>query len=273
MAARDVSIAELIRTADAGDPTAASALFAALYGELHAIAERQLRHGGSELTLGTTTLLHEAYLNIAQREGVQFASREHFLGYAARAMRGLMIDYVRRRRAKKRGGEFHITSAGTPASPEGDEPGMVSADSLERLSAALDVLTGQRARPGAAGRPPFLRWIHLRRAGSAPRRLGAYGPPTMAERPAPAPPDEAGRLADRRASPPSRPLRPTAQRSAASRGNSGYRTCLTAFLTPGCAARPSLASSSPRTQPRRSRRAPGPSMALPGRAGSENGPG
>jgi RNA polymerase sigma factor (TIGR02999 family) len=142
MAARDVSIAELIRTADAGDPTAASALFAALYGELHAIAERQLRHGGSELTLGTTTLLHEAYLNIAQREGVQFASREHFLGYADRAMRGLMIDYVRRRRAKKRGGEFHITSAGTPASPEGDEPGMVSADSLERLSAALDVLTG-----------------------------------------------------------------------------------------------------------------------------------
>ncbi len=141
MAARDVSIAELIRTADAGDPTAASALFAALYGELHAIAERQLRHGGSELTLGTTTLLHEAYLNIAQREGVQFASREHFLGYAARAMRGLMIDYVRRRRAKKRGGEFHITSAGTPSSPEGDEPDEVSADSLERLSAALDTLT------------------------------------------------------------------------------------------------------------------------------------
>ena len=141
MGAHEVSIAELIRTADAGDATAASALFAALYGELHAIAERQLRHGGTELTLGTTTLLHEAYLNIAQREGVQFASREHFLGYAARAMRGLMIDYVRRRRAKKRGGEFHITSAGTPANPEAEEPGEVSSDSLERLSAALDILT------------------------------------------------------------------------------------------------------------------------------------
>ena len=137
----DAPIGQLIRTAEAGDEPAAAQLFAVLYRELHAIAERQLRHGGSELTLGTTTLLHEAYLNIAQREGVQFASREHFLGYAARAMRGLMIDYVRRRRAKKRGGEFHITSAGTPASPEGDELGMVSADSLERLSAALDVLT------------------------------------------------------------------------------------------------------------------------------------
>ena len=88
MAARDVSIAELIRTADGGDSAAASALFAALYAELHGIAERQLRHGGAELTLGTTTLLHEAYLNIAQREGVQFASREHFLGYAARPCAG-----------------------------------------------------------------------------------------------------------------------------------------------------------------------------------------
>ena len=109
--AADVSIGDLIRTAERGDPAAAGALFAALYGELHAIAERQLRRGGPELTLGTTTLLHEAYLNIAEREGVAFASRAHFLGYAARAMRGLTIDYVRRRQAKKRGGEFQITAS------------------------------------------------------------------------------------------------------------------------------------------------------------------
>ena len=69
MASADASIGELIRTAAAGDSAAASTLFAALYQELHAIAERQLRHGGDELTLGTTTLLHEAYLNIADREG------------------------------------------------------------------------------------------------------------------------------------------------------------------------------------------------------------
>jgi RNA polymerase sigma factor (TIGR02999 family) len=128
-------IGELIRTAEGGDPAAASALFAALYQELHAIAERQLRRGGAELTLGTTTLLHEAYLNIAQREGVQFVSRAHFLGYAARAMRGLTIDYVRRRRAKKRGGEFHITSSGAEIAP-----GDGSVEHLERLSAALDGL-------------------------------------------------------------------------------------------------------------------------------------
>ena len=135
MAATDPKIGELIRTAEEGDPAAASILFAALYQQLHSIAERQLRRGGDELTLGTTTLLHEAYLNIAEREGVQFASRAHFLGYAARAMRGLTIDYVRRRRAKKRGGEFHLTSLGEEAAGNGD-----AAEPLERLGEALEKL-------------------------------------------------------------------------------------------------------------------------------------
>jgi len=129
------SIGDLIRTAGAGDQQAAAELFAALYNELHAIAERQLRAGGSQLTLGTTTLLHETYLDIAEREGVHFASRGHFLGYAARVMRGLTIDYVRRRRAKKRGGEFHITLSGGEEG-SGEEPAVP----LEQVSAALDTL-------------------------------------------------------------------------------------------------------------------------------------
>jgi RNA polymerase sigma factor (TIGR02999 family) len=134
MPTSDAPIGDLITRADDGDRDAAAALFAALYGELHAIAERHFRRGGAQLTLGTTTLLHEAYLNIAEREGVQFASRAHFLSHAARAMRGLTIDYVRRRRAKKRGGEFHITATGEGTS--GEE----SADLLEQLGAALDSL-------------------------------------------------------------------------------------------------------------------------------------
>ena len=130
-------IAELVRTADIGDPYAASALFAALYRELHTIAERELRRSGA--TLGATTLLHEAYLNLVKREGTPFASREHFLAYACRAMRGLMIDYARRRRAKKRGGEFHITTL-----PEGgvSEGQPVSPGPLEELGHALDTLAG-----------------------------------------------------------------------------------------------------------------------------------
>lgn len=133
----DAPIGDLIRSADTGDAGAAHALFDALYRELHGIAERELRRGGRELTLGATTLLHEAYLNVARREGVQFASRNAFLAYAARAMRGLMIDYVRRRRATKRGGEFHITS------PDSDIPATehgASAQELEDLGAALEML-------------------------------------------------------------------------------------------------------------------------------------
>jgi RNA polymerase sigma factor (TIGR02999 family) len=132
----DRPIGQLIQTAEAGDGTAADQLFAALYHELHAIAERELHRGGAELTLGTTTLLHEAYLNIAGREGVQFANRPQFFAYAARAMRGLMIDYARRRQAKKRGGEFHITSSGAAGAAEiGALP-----KELEQLGAALDTL-------------------------------------------------------------------------------------------------------------------------------------
>jgi len=135
----DAPIGQLIRTADAGDPGAASELFAVLYRELHTIAERQLHQAGTGLTLGTTTLLHEAYLNVAAREGVQFATHGQFLSYAARAMRGLMIDYARRRRAKKRGGEFHITSSGEDLATSDS---LATPEPLEQLGTALDTLAG-----------------------------------------------------------------------------------------------------------------------------------
>jgi RNA polymerase sigma factor (TIGR02999 family) len=131
----DAPIGQLMRSAGGGDPDASSALFVALYRELHHIAERELRRGGSDLTLGTTTLLHEAYLNIANREGVEFATRGQFLAYAARAMRGLMIDYARRDRTLKRGGEFHITADGADLAPA-----PVPAEDLEGLGTALETL-------------------------------------------------------------------------------------------------------------------------------------
>lgn len=134
----DTALAALIREADTGDPAAAERLFAALYDELHRLAQRQLARNGGELTLGTTTLLHEAYLNIAERSGVQFPDRAHFMAYAARAMRGLIIDYSRRQRAQKRGGEFHITGIGdTGVLPVGDQ---ADSQQLEALSLALEEL-------------------------------------------------------------------------------------------------------------------------------------
>ena len=128
----------LIRRADAADQKAADDLFALLYDELHRLAESSLRRAGAPLTLGTTTLLHEAYLNIAGRENVAFSERSRFLAYASRAMRGLVIDYARSRRALKRGQQFEITLANDddPSSGAATE----KAAELERLGDALDEL-------------------------------------------------------------------------------------------------------------------------------------
>jgi RNA polymerase sigma factor (TIGR02999 family) len=101
-----------LAAAERGDPQAAAELFSTLYRELHRLARRQLHANAAGLTLGATTLLHEAYLDISGR-GAVFPDRARFFAYAARAMRGLIIDYVRERRALKRGGEFHLTSLDT----------------------------------------------------------------------------------------------------------------------------------------------------------------
>lgn len=131
-------IPELIAEADAGDAAAAQQLFATLYTELHRLAERTLRREGASLTLGTTTLLHEAYLNVAGREGTAFPDRARFLSYASRAMRGLVIDYVRRRRAIKRGRQLEITLESDAAAAPSQA--WHAAEELERLGEALDEL-------------------------------------------------------------------------------------------------------------------------------------
>ena len=110
-------------------------MFASLYGELHSIARRELRRGGPALTLGATTLLHEAYLNLSEREGAQFPDRPRFLAYASRAMRGLIIDYMRSRQALKRGAAFEITSLPTEVPEQAAD-----AEGLQRLSDAIEHL-------------------------------------------------------------------------------------------------------------------------------------
>src|SRR5438552_3604864 len=99
------ALASTLAAAERGDVAATGELFAALYRELHRVARRQLHANASGLTLGATTLLHEAYLDLSQR-GLAFPDRARFFAYAARAMRGLIIDFVRERRALNRGGLF-----------------------------------------------------------------------------------------------------------------------------------------------------------------------
>ena len=120
----------------AGDTPPAERLFAALYEELHRLAERQLRRGGPALAVSATTLLHEAYLAVS-RASATFPDQARFMGYAARAMRRLLIDYARSARALKRGGgAFEITLTPNVVS----DGASAEAKELAALGDALDEL-------------------------------------------------------------------------------------------------------------------------------------
>ena len=129
------AISSLISAAERGDSSAVDALFAALYSELHRLAKRELARQSLPVTLSATTLLHQAYLGMAEREGPSFPDRARFMGYAARVMRGLIIDHARNRHAQKRGGQFEITSLRTDVLE-----GSVDYRELAGISEALDEL-------------------------------------------------------------------------------------------------------------------------------------
>lgn len=131
----------LISSAESGDAVAHRQLFRVLYGELHRIAERELRRVGGASALSPTTVLHEAYIAIAGRQSATFTDRARFMAYAARAMRGLIIDNARGRGALKRGGAFQITSLRTDIAEDSAD-----ASELERIGEAVDALGKLDAR-------------------------------------------------------------------------------------------------------------------------------
>ena len=130
----DPTLTSLFESAERGDQSAANALFSTLYAELHQLAKRQLAGQGAPVSLGATTLLHQAYIQMAARDGVAFPDRARFMGYTARVMRRLIIDHARSRCALKRGGQFEITSVGAVVENPCDDR------ELTRISEALDEL-------------------------------------------------------------------------------------------------------------------------------------
>ena len=100
------SITELLtRARGAGwDGEAMDRLMPLVYDELRAIAHRQLRGERAYHTLSTTALVHEAYLRLVDQQRADWQDRVHFFAVAARVMRRVLVDYARRRVAKKREG-------------------------------------------------------------------------------------------------------------------------------------------------------------------------
>ena len=137
------TLSSLMDAAEHGDTSAASTLFSTLYSELHRLAKRELAHRGMLVSLGTTTLLHTAYIEMAGNDGASFPDRARFMGYAACVMRGLIIDHARHRSAQKRGGQFEITSAGVDGAANAADYRL-----LTRISEALDELS--QAEPALA---------------------------------------------------------------------------------------------------------------------------
>ena len=74
-----------------------------LYGDLHRIAERQLRGERPNHTLQATALLHEAYVKLSRERSQQFNDETHFLAVASRVMRQVLVDHARARASDKRG--------------------------------------------------------------------------------------------------------------------------------------------------------------------------
>jgi RNA polymerase sigma factor (TIGR02999 family) len=115
-------------------------LFTSLYDELHRRAKWELRQN-APLSLGPHTLLHETFLNMSNRESVSFTDHRQFMAYAARAMRGLIIDHYRTHRAQKRGGNLEFTSLPSDLAQVEDD-----AQSMEGLGDALESLAAIDAR-------------------------------------------------------------------------------------------------------------------------------
>lgn len=113
--------------------SAGKALYRQVYAELKRLARHHLRSAESGITLSTTELVHEAYLKLHARD--DWEGRAHFFGAAARAMREVLVDFARRRGARKRGGDATRVSLS-----EGDAALEVQLDEIVALDAALDRL-------------------------------------------------------------------------------------------------------------------------------------
>ncbi len=104
------TVTRLLHELQGGNQAVLGELFSLVYEELHARAHRQRAHWHGDYTLNTTALVHEAYLKLVDQTQAAWESRAHFLGVAAKAMRHILVDYAKRRRAEKRGGDVQKLS-------------------------------------------------------------------------------------------------------------------------------------------------------------------
>ena len=118
-----------------GDLHYSDALFAALYEDLRRLARREVWRNGARDHLSTGTLIHEVWLDMSRSAHLTFEQPGQFLAYASRMMRGLVIDRIRARNTKKRGGDLEFTSLDTLGADQVEHPEVLSiSDALDKLA-------------------------------------------------------------------------------------------------------------------------------------------
>ncbi len=115
------NVTRILDSAAAGDPKAAEELLPLVYEELRKLAAHKLANERPGQTLQATALVHEAWLRLTGNENTQWSGRSHFFGAAAEAMRRILIDNARRKKALRHGSgqppgnidDFEIAAEGT----------------------------------------------------------------------------------------------------------------------------------------------------------------
>jgi RNA polymerase sigma factor (TIGR02999 family) len=137
-----VSLTELIHRAGKGDADAADRLFAAMYNDLRRIARSRLRARARNTPLDTSSLVHESYLRFAAAGRLRLRDRVHFMRWAGRVMRSVIVDLARRQQADRRGGGLTPLTLTTSIASN-----MSTAKSeIERVHEALDELAAHDQR-------------------------------------------------------------------------------------------------------------------------------
>jgi RNA polymerase sigma factor (TIGR02999 family) len=135
-------VTQALLEVQAGGPAASGAagrLWAAVYGELHHIADRELRGGRGSETLTPTALVHEAYVKLVDDDRVDASSRTHFFALSCRVMRQVIVDHARRRQAAKRGGgQRPLPLDAAPTIADVDSGDVLALDEALTRLAALD---------------------------------------------------------------------------------------------------------------------------------------
>ncbi len=137
-------VTHILSAIEQGDPHAAAQLLPLVYDELRRLAAAKLAHEKPGQTLDATALVHEAYLRlVGPADGNRWRDRGHFFAAAAEAMRRILVDHARRKRADKRGGggqRFELSEADLVVIPD--------PDTLLTIDEALEDLA--RSDPGSA---------------------------------------------------------------------------------------------------------------------------